>query len=117
MIIIQLLLIIAILTIMVRFLASRNSLQTQAWKKIILILFVMSAVAFIIHPDLLNGIANTLGVGRGADLLLYALAVSFIFVQFNNYIKDKEDNKKIVTIARKLAILEALEQNKARTKE
>lgn len=106
MILIQVLLIIAILAVFVRFLASGNSVKTQAWKKILLIVFTMVSIACVLLPDILNNIANFLGVGRGADLLLYGLAVAFIFVQLNNYIKAKDEKKKLVALARKVAILE-----------
>lgn len=108
MIAIQIVLIFAIVVVLMRFLSSRNSLQTQAWKKIILMLFALTAIVMVLSPELVNRVANLLGVGRGADLLLYALTVAFIFVQLNNYIKEKEDKKRLVILARKIAISEAL---------
>ncbi len=108
MIVIQLLLIVAILFVIIRFLSSRNTSQTQAWKKILLLFFAISAIVLVLAPNILNGIAHVLGVGRGADLLLYALTVAFVFVQLNNYIKTKEEQKRIVILARKIAITEAL---------
>jgi hypothetical protein len=111
MIAIQVLLIFAIVFIFLRFLASRDSSSTQAWKKILLLGFTFAAVAVVISPSLLNRLANLLGVGRGADLLLYALTVAFIFGQINTYLKEKEEERKIVLLARKIAISEAM-QNK-----
>lgn len=106
MILIQVLLIIAILAIFVRFLASGNSVKTQAWKKILLVGFTLIAIVCVLWPDMLNKTAHFLGVGRGADLLLYGLIVAFIFVQLNNYLKAKDEKKKLVALARKVAILE-----------
>lgn len=111
MILIQLILVIAILMIIVSFLYSRNSSQTQAWKKLLLLLFAIAAIVFILDPGLLDSLANFVGVGRGADLLLYALTVAFIFEQLNNYIKNKEEHKRIVILARKIAIEEAIRRN------
>ena len=107
MIAIQIILIAAILIVLSKFLSSRNSTQIQAWKKIILVSFTLMAIILVISPNILNGIAHILGVGRGADLLLYSLTIAFIFQQLNNYIKSKEEEKKIVTLARKIAIIEA----------
>lgn len=42
-----------------------------------LALFAIALLA-IIFPDLINGIANLMGVGRGADLLLYGLIIVFV---------------------------------------
>lgn len=104
---IQILLVIAVLYILARFLSTPNTTQTQAWKKILLVLIGLTSVVLIISPYLLDGIAHVLGVGRGADLLLYALTVAFVFGQLNTYNKSKEEHRKIVTLARKLAIFEA----------
>lgn len=106
MILIQVLLIIAILALSVRFLASGNSVKTQAGKKIMLLVFTLIAIVCVLWPDVLSNVAHFLGVGRGADLLLYGLTVAFIFVQLNNYLKEKDEKKKLVALARKVAILE-----------
>jgi hypothetical protein len=110
MILIQLILILAIVAVLIAFLSSRDSSQTQAWKKIMLFVLAVAAIVLVIFPDTLNGLAHFVGVGRGADLLLYALTVAFIFEQLNNYIKNKEEQRKIVTLARKIAIEEALRE-------
>ena len=111
MILIQLILILAILIVIFRFLAYRDSFKTQAYKKIFLLLLALTAIIVILEPSLLDKIAHFVGVGRGADLLLYALTIAFIFEQFNNYVKDKEEKRKIVKIARKIAINEALKNS------
>jgi hypothetical protein len=108
MMVIQLILIAAILYVLISFLSSRNSSHTQAWKKIALMIIGLTAIVLILSPNLLDGIAHLLGVGRGADLLLYVLTVAFVFQQLSNYIKTKEEQKKIVILARKIAISEAL---------
>lgn len=114
MIAIQLLLIFCIILVLGKFLASRDSLQTQAWKKIFLVILACAAIVFIVSPSITNKIAHILGVGRGADLLLYVLTVAFIFGQLNNYIKSKEEHKRIVILARKIAISEALHAHESR---
>ena len=107
---IQLILTIAIIMVLVRFLTHRNSLQTKAWKKVLLVLFAAMAILFVLYPNEIDGLAHIVGVGRGADLLLYVLTVAFIFEQLNNYVKSKEENRRIVTLSRKIAIAEALHE-------
>jgi hypothetical protein len=87
MILIQILLIIALTLIGVSFIRSRRSNRTKAYKKILLLFFVPVAVVFVLFPDLSTSIANSVGVGRGADLLLYGVTVVLIFTLFNNYLK------------------------------
>jgi hypothetical protein len=103
----QVALVTLIILICLRFLASPNSLQTKAWKKILLIFFTISAIIAVFFPDITNKIANAVGIGRGADLLLYVLTMAFIFEQVNRYIKQKDEQKRQVTLARQIALLEA----------
>lgn len=108
MVIIQLILIAGFFVLVVFFLANPQSLKLQAWKKVISLLFLFTAVIFITNPDFANIVANKVGVGRGADLLLYLLTLAFIFVSLSNYIRSKQDHNRVVILARKIAIAEAL---------
>lgn len=107
MILLQVLLIAAFLLLIVRFISNPDSNRIRAWKKILGIVFILFSIVAVLLPDLINKIANFFGIGRGADLLLYLLTLSFIFVVFNLYIKNQQDQKKIVKLARKIAIIEA----------
>ena len=107
MILIQIILVFAVLAISIHFMRSRGSSRTNAYKKMALVLFVMAAIVTVLFPELLTTIANALGVGRGSDLLLYGLTVVIIFQLFNNYAKDKHDQRRLVELSRKVAILEA----------
>lgn len=107
MILFQVVLIIAFFILLIRLLANPNSYQIKAWKKIIGILFVLLAIFSVLFPDSLNSIANFFGVGRGADMLLYLLTLAFIFAEFSRYISSKQEQKRFVKLARKIALLEA----------
>ena len=111
--VIQTVLIVAILALGVYFVRSRDTSKTKAYKKILLLLFVPAAIVVILFPEIATDTAHLVGVGRGADLLLYGVTVVFVFQLFNTYIKDREDERKRVVLARKIAILEArLAKNK-----
>jgi len=107
MILIQLVLIAGFLILLIKFLLDPNSSQIRAWKKLIGLLFVPLAIIFVLFPNEANTVAHTVGVGRGADLLLYVLTLAFIFVCINLYMKSKQDQRRITELTRKLAILEA----------
>lgn len=109
---IQILLIVALLVIMGKFLASHNSSRTKAWKKLLLVAFVAAAIVIVLWPNSTNRIAHAVGVGRGADLLLYGLTMAFIFTQLNSYVKSKQEQRRMVVLVRKVAILDALQVNK-----
>jgi len=107
MMIIQLVLVIVFLYLLLKFLANPASTKMRAWKKIIGMVLVMGAIFVIIFPQTANDVAHFVGVGRGADLLLYVLTVAVILAGINLYIKSQQDNQRLVKIARKQAIMEA----------
>ena len=100
-------LIAGVALVLVSFLRNRNAMRFQAGKKILLGLFVVACLVFIARPGLLSTVAGWLGVGRGADLLLYALIIAFAFVAINTYLKFKDYEQRLAVVARKLAISEA----------
>lgn len=104
---IRFLLIASTLTIAWYFLSSRGTSRSNAFKKVLLVGFVAAAIAAILAPDSLTAIANLVGVGRGTDLLVYALVQVVAFQMFNTYTKDKQNQRQIVHLARRIAILEA----------
>jgi small membrane protein len=101
-----------VLGMSVYFLRNRARARAKAYKKLALLIFVLVSIVTILFPDLLSGVANLLGIGRGADLLLYGLALTVLFQMLNNYLKDKEASYTINQLARELAILEANQENR-----
>ena len=107
MILIQVILIVSLLIVGANFIGSRKTSRTQALKKLLLLLTIPAAIFVIMFPDTSTDVAHVLGVGRGADLLLYGLTIIIIFQAFDTYAKGKEEQKRSVAIVRRLAILEA----------
>jgi small membrane protein len=111
MMLIQAVLIILLLVIAVQFIRSRNTSKVKAYKKIFLLLFIPVSIIVVLFPAIATEMAHLVGVGRGADLLLYGVTVVMIFQLFNNYIKDRENQRKTVVLSRKIAIIEAKTAN------
>lgn len=107
MIAIQVILVLGFVFVLLRLLTGRGTYQTRAWTKIFGILFTLLAIVAIIFPESSNKVANAVGVGRGADLLLYMLTLAFVFVVLSLYIKGKKENQRFVQLARRMAILDA----------
>lgn len=112
MILIQVILITGFLFFLYEVLANPYSYQLRAMTKLLAIGFVFIAIFTVIFPNVTNMIAKDLGVTRGADLLLYLLTLAFIFTIFNAYIQEKRLQKRIVILARKIAIIEANQREK-----
>jgi hypothetical protein len=64
-------------------------------------------VIAVIFPNVTNRLAHIVGVGRGADLLLYTTVVAFIFYAVNSYLHRQDERYELHSLARKIALLEA----------
>jgi hypothetical protein len=79
----------------------------QASKRIALVLFAMANVYAVMRPNDLTAIAHALGVGRGTDLVLYALVVAFMAGMFSMYQRFRVVDRRYTELARTVAIREA----------
>lgn len=111
---IQFVLVLAVLTIMYVFVRSSNAIYVQASKRIALVLFALANVYAVMRPDDLTAIARMLGVGRGTDLVLYALVVAFMAGMFSMYQRFRVVDRRYTELARTVAIREAELINKER---
>lgn len=109
--IIKIILVAAILIIAISLTLARQSSKVKAWKKIILCLFILSAIIAVIFPELISGLATFVGVGRGTDLLLYMLTLAFLSYAINGYVRQQKDKDVMFRLARKIALLEAKIEN------
>jgi small membrane protein len=77
----------------------------------VFLLLGAGAVAVIV-PDIPNRVAHAVGVGRGADLVMYLAIVAVMFVLLHYYSKFVELQQKMTELTRQIAILKAEAQGK-----
>jgi hypothetical protein len=106
-VLIQIVLIVATLGVLVLLLQRRAAARTRAWKRLILAGLAAAAIVSILNPGLTTKVANFLGVGRGTDLLLYALTAVFLYVVTGVYLKFRDVERQLTVLARRHAIDEA----------
>jgi hypothetical protein len=70
----------------------------------------LAAAVAIIRPELSNEVAGLLGIGRGADLVIYIVAISFVASFLYFYQKNRKLESEITEIVRTLAIRRALDE-------
>ncbi|WP_232661085.1 DUF2304 domain-containing protein [Pseudonocardia sp. TRM90224] len=104
---IQFVLVIAVLLVLFVFVRSSNATYVQASKRVGLVLFALANVYAVMRPDDLTAIAKMLGVGRGTDLVLYALVVAFMAGMFSMYQRFRVVDRRYTELARTVAIREA----------
>lgn len=114
--IIKLLLAVGVVVIGLTFLRNRHVLRFQAGKKLAASAFVLLCLVSVADPEITNWIANRVGVGRGADLLLYLTVLGFLFVALNTYLTFKDYDGRLTRLARSLAIEEAVRREHERGK-
>ena len=106
-IIIQTFIIIIALIVLRIALSKRTSYAGRAYKKIGLVLLALAMIVAVLSPNATNRVANAVGVGRGADLLLYLTVTAFILYAINDYLHTQDQREMIYKLARTVAILEA----------
>ena len=110
-IILQILVILVAFAMVVTVLGGRGH-AARAWKKVALGFLAIGMVIAVLFPDITNVAARFVGVGRGADLLLYATVVAFIAFALNNYLQRQHEKDALFRLARQVAILDAKERYK-----
>jgi len=106
-VLIKILLIMCTLGLLVVLLQKRAAARTRAWKRLILVALVGVAIVSVLNPELTTEVANLVGVGRGADLLLYVLTAVFLYVVVGFYLKFRDVERQVTVLARRLALDEA----------
>lgn len=105
---IQALLLVAAVALAVFFLLNRRKARAKAWVKILFGFFIIVIFWCVLRPDDLTVVANFLGVSRGTDLLLYALAIAFMFTTVSTWIRFRENELRYARLARAVALQNAL---------
>ncbi|SDB79781.1 hypothetical protein GA0111570_10150 [Raineyella antarctica] len=104
---IQVILIVLALLLVYLILASRGSHGAKASMKLGLILLAIAMIIAVLRPQLMSQLASFLGVGRGTDLLLYAVTGAFLFYALTQYLKSQSQRDVIFRLARRVALIEA----------
>ncbi|MDO4241602.1 MAG: DUF2304 domain-containing protein [Microbacteriaceae bacterium] len=99
---------IAILAIIALFIViPGRGTRGQALQRITWLFAIMIGVIAIIFPALTTAVANTVGIGRGTDMLFYLLIVFFIGHVLLATRRQTMAERDITRLARKIALLEA----------
>ena len=67
----------------------------------------LAAAAAILDPLLTQRVADVLGIGRGADVVLYLFVLAFLWVSFFLYSCHLRVQRQVTQLARHIAIQEA----------
>lgn len=107
---IKVLLILSFVIVLVGVFRHRQRVELRAGSRIVAIVLFALAVASVVDPDLTQQVAQALGVSRGTDLVLYLLVVVFVLTSLGLYFRFREADRKLLDLARVVAINEAVQQ-------
>ena len=105
-VLIQVLLIAVVVLVVARLFRSRGA-RAQAIRRIGLVVFAAFAAVSILFPDVWSRGARLVGVGRGTDLVLYALVVAFLSFTVTTYLRFRDLETNYTRLARRIALSEA----------
>lgn len=104
---VQFLLIAAVILITGFLFRSLSGEKSLALKRMLALVFVFVAIVAILFPDLTTTLAHMLGVGRGADLLLYSFIIVFLFFAASVIRAKARSDARVTNLAREVALIEA----------
>jgi hypothetical protein len=81
--------------------------QSRLGYRLLGVIFFVTASGFVLFPNNTTKIAHALGVGRGADLLLYVALFAGIHAFLLLYLKIRRLEHKITELIRAMAIRDA----------
>ena len=104
---IRILLLAAVVATLIYFVRAEHGQRLQANKRLVFFAFLGLNGYAVLRPNDISWLAARLGVGRGTDLVLYLLVVTFVFVSLNLYLRQRQSERRITELARALALREA----------
>lgn len=106
---IKVILLVAIIAVTVMLTRSTTGARHQAVRRLFLVGFVVLAAMAVLFPGMLTQVAQAVGVGRGADLLLYGLTVTFLGYVAASYRRMRQLEQQNTVLARHLALRTAVQ--------
>ena len=98
---------VLVIAIAAAFMLRGGGARHQAIRRILMLIFIFGAASSVFFPGGWTWVANLLGVGRGADLLLYFLVLTFLGFVASTYRRFRQVENDITGLSRQIALLSA----------
>lgn len=103
-IIVQIVLVLAVVIMSLALMRGGSNARHLAIRRIMLVLFACVAAFSIFFPELLTRVAHLMGIGRGTDLVLYGLVVSFLVFMATTYQRFRHMEATLTKLSRRIAL-------------
>ena len=108
---IRAILLAAVVATLIMFVRGQHGQRVRANKRIAFFVFLAVNAYAVLRPEDVTALAVRVGVGRGADLVLYVLVVCFVFTALNLYLQQRQLERRLTDMARALALHQAEASN------
>ncbi len=81
-----------------------SSHQGRATKRLVMLGFALLVAVSILNPELTTSLANFIGVGRGADLVLYLTSVGLMFLAALTYLSHRSTEDRVAELVSAQAV-------------
>jgi hypothetical protein len=98
---------IALVLVGLYLLKARKSASQQAIRRLFILFALLTGFVAVLFPNYTNVVASYLGIGRGADLLLYTFVVFALFYVVHQYRRQLWQEKVTTDLARALTLAQA----------
>lgn len=89
----------------------RKGTLTIAWLMLWVLFWIVAGVVAVL-PQTTDVLARVVGVGRGADAVIYLSLIALFYIVFRVYVKIEDVEREITRLVRKLAVDEIDEEEK-----
>jgi hypothetical protein len=88
-------------------LALRRFVKTRHMTAAAFLAAWLVAIALIANPGVSTQIAQSVGIGRGVDFVIYSLLIVFLWAHYQHYLRYKRVENEVTQLVRELAIAQA----------
>ncbi|MCQ9163015.1 MULTISPECIES: DUF2304 domain-containing protein [unclassified Arthrobacter] len=103
-IVVQIVLVLAVVIVSLALMRGGSNARHLAIRRMMLVLFACIAALSIFFPEMLTHIARFFGIGRGTDLVLYGLIVSFLVFMATTYQRFRHMETTMTKLSRRVAL-------------
>lgn len=102
--IVQIVLVLAVILGALVLMRGGANARHLAIRRILLLTFALVAALSVFLPELLTGVANLFGIGRGTDLVLYGFIVCFMVFMASTAQRHRHTEDSLTRLARRVAL-------------
>ena len=92
----------------------RQGALTIAWM-IVWVVFWLVVCGVVLSPQITDTLARFVGVGRGADFMIYISIVALFYLAFRLFVKMEDNERETTRLVRKLGIEETVREQSSQT--